>query len=65
MSCIHLNKAPYEFRSGKIFLDDEYGDKIDWRSNMINAHIIRVTKYICLDCLTIISVPLETGDNDA
>lgn len=62
MSCSHRNLLAYEYEMGC----RKYGDKaepyMDWSSNVINAHRIRVRKFLCLDCREIITIPSDAKD---
>jgi hypothetical protein len=57
--CTHKNLIIYEQIYGKTTYNDNCTNTyIDWSSNAINAHVIRVSKYLCLDCKTIIAAPI-------
>lgn len=55
--CPHQNLVPLEINVAKQSYDGEYGNKLDWGANIINAHIIRVTKFYCPNCRKVIQIP--------
>ena len=60
--CPHKNLVIFEQKAGKIVLDNQLNKHIDWSSNVINAHYLRVTKYLCVDCMKIIPAPTDAKD---
>ena len=58
-TCKHKNLIIYEQIYGKTtYNKDCTNTYTDWSSNAINAHTIRVSKYMCLDCRVIINAPI-------
>lgn len=66
MNCEHQNLIPIEYIYGKRSYSDgvkeSSGAYIDWTSNIINAHVCRVTKLYCPKCQNIWRVPSDTPD---
>lgn len=67
--CFHVGTLiPLEFICAKRGFDQEFGYKYDWGSNVINAHLIRISKYYCSNCQEVIKIPLilkgEKGDSN-
>ncbi len=60
--CKHQNLVIFEQKAGKIVLGKDLSHIIDWSSNVINAHYLRVTKYYCPDCKEIIPAPTDAKD---
>jgi len=59
-TCPHRNLVPLELQPGKLFSSEEVdGDRIDWSANIINAHRLRVTKYLCTQCREFVEIPLS------
>lgn len=64
--CFHRSLVPLELQPGKLFSSDEVdGDRIDWSANIINAHRLRVTKYLCTQCREVIDIPLNYTNGGA
>ena len=60
--CNHPTLLPLEYQAGKRTWQDGNW-YIDWTANIINAHLIRVSKYWCPDCDSIIQPPSDTPDS--
>lgn len=59
-NCHHV-WIPVEFIAGcRRYQDDKV--TIDWSSNIINAHYLKVTKLYCPKCQTFVSVPSDASD---
>ena len=61
-NCQHPNLVPFMQVAGKRVWQ---GDScyIDWTSNIINAHFLKVTKYYCPDCGQLINSPSEVKED--
>lgn len=58
--CLH-QWIPVEFIAGcRRYQDDSV--TIDWTSNIINAHYLRVTKLYCPKCNTFVMLPSDASD---
>lgn len=63
MNCPHKNLIIYEQVAGKrAYHKQPFKEYIDWHSNIINAHYLRVTKYYCTQCKAIIDAPSDAKD---
>lgn len=61
--CRHTNLIIYEQIIGKrTFTQKPFSEVIDWKSNIINGHILRVSKYMCVNCNEIIPAPSDAED---
>ncbi len=59
--CPHTNLVPHTVIAGKQTWDKNQSF-IDWSSNIINAHYLRVVKYYCPGCNQLIDAPKEATD---
>jgi hypothetical protein len=63
LKCPHRSLVPYEQVAGKrAFSQKPFREYIDWTSNIINSHYLRVTKYYCPACESIIPAPSDAKD---
>ncbi len=69
MHCNHPGLVPHTIIAGKEVYKEKYKtfDRelkkiIDWSSNIINAHYLRVVKYYCPNCNQLIDAPKEDTD---
>lgn len=62
--CKHKHLVPHTIRCGKQAWKDKNCAEgvIDWTSNVINAHYLRVVQYYCPECQKLIEVPKEAYD---
>lgn len=59
--CTHPNLIPHMFESGKREYNKNH-HRIDWHSNIINSHYIRVCKYWCPTCNIFLTPPSSAKD---
>jgi len=59
--CGHPNLTPLTYQAGKRTWQGS-GYVMDWSSNIINAHEIRVVNYWCPTCGQIIQAPTTMSD---
>lgn len=63
VKCMHKNLVIFEQVAGKrAYHKTPFREYIDWHSNIINAHVLRVTKYMCVNCREIILAPSDAKD---
>ncbi len=62
VDCLCTKLVIFEQRAGKRVMNDKLDYYTDWTSNVINAHLIRVTKYMCVECKKIIKAPTDAED---
>lgn len=61
IECLHTNLVPIEYLAGKRCYSG-HSTFIDYESNVINAHVMRVSKLMCVDCQRVFDVPLVKED---
>jgi acetone carboxylase gamma subunit len=60
--CTHPNLVPLQLVAGKRTWAEGRA-YIDWTSNIINAHYLRVEEYYCPQCGAILCPPTSAPDN--
>lgn len=59
--CDHRHLVPIEYQAGRRCYSGK-SSYVDMTSNIINAHILRVTKFYCPSCGHIVTIDVSEED---